>query len=79
MAYRQAKQSLFCGLCTILVVPDAIKDVGYGVSLLLSIKYFGHHVRLIVSGLAVRFQTFTTRYCFGHGIVANEIAFLLQW
>ena len=52
--YRQAKQSIFCGLWPILVVPDVIKDAGYVVSLLLSVKDFGHNVRIIVSGLAVR-------------------------
>ena len=78
MAYSQAKQSLFCGLWPILMVPDVIEDAGYVVLLLLSIKDFGHHVRLIVSSLALRCQTFTTRYCFAHGMVANGIAFLLQ-
>ena len=78
MSYSQAKQSIFCCLWPILVVPDVIEDVGYVVSLILSIKDFGHHVRLVVSSLAVRCQTFTTRYCFAHGMVANGIAFLLQ-
>ena len=78
MAYRQVKQSIFCGLWPILVVPDVIKDVGYVFSLLLSIKDFGHHVRIIVSSLAVRCQTFATRYCCAQSMVANGIAFLLQ-
>ena len=78
MAYRQAKQSFFCGLWPILVVPDVIEDAGYVVLLLLSIKDFGHHVRVIVSSIAVRCQTFTTCYCFVHGMVANGIAFLFQ-
>ena len=78
MAYRQEKQSFFCGLWPILVVPDVIEDAGYVVSLLLSIMDFGRHVRVIVSSLAVRCQIFTTRYCFAHGMVANGIAFLLQ-
>ena len=37
MSYRQAKESIFCCLWPILVVPDVIKDVGYVVSLLLSV------------------------------------------
>ena len=78
MSYRQEKQSIFCCLWTILVVSDVIKNAGYVVLLLLSVKYFGHHVRINVSGLAVCFQTFATRYCFAHGMVANIIAFLLQ-
>ena len=60
MAYRQAKQSFFCGIWLILVVPYAIEDAGYVVSLLLSIKDFGHHFGVIFSSLAVRCQTFTT-------------------
>ena len=43
------------------MVPDVIKDSGYVVSLLLSVKDFGHHVGIIVSGLAVRCQTVATR------------------
>ena len=78
MSYRQAKQSIFCCLWTILVIPYVIKDAGYVVSLILSVKDFGHHVRIIVSGLAVRCQTFATRYCFAHDMVANIISFLLQ-
>ena len=77
MSYRQAKKSIFCCIWPILVDPDVIKDAGCVVSLLISVKDFGHHVRIIVSGLAVRCQTFATRYCFAHGMVANIIAFLL--
>ena len=62
MAYRQAKQSFFCGLWSILVVPDVIEDAGYVVLLLLYIKEFCNYVRVIVSGLVVRCQTFTTLY-----------------
>ena len=69
MVYRKAKQSFFCGIWPILVVPYVIVDAGYVVSLLLSIKDFGHHVRIIVSVLAVRCQTFATCYCFAHGMV----------
>ena len=60
------------------MVPDVIEDAGYVVSLLLSIKDFGHNVRLIVSSLAVRCQTFTTPYCFAHGMVENGITFFIQ-
>ena len=35
MSYSRAKQSTFCGLWSILVVPDVIEDAGYNVSLLL--------------------------------------------
>ena len=78
LAYRQAKKSFFCELWPILGVPDVIEDAGYVVSLLLYIKDLDHYVRVIVSILAVCCQTFTTRYCFAHGMVANGIAFLLQ-
>ena len=78
MVYRKAKTSFFYGLLPILVVPDVIEDAGYVVSLLLSIKVFGHHVRVIVSILVVRCQTFTTRYCFAHGMVENGVAFFLK-
>ena len=78
MAYRQAKQSFFCGIWPILMVPDVIEDAGYVIFILLSKKDFGCHVRVIVSSLAVRCQTFVTRYCFAHGMVANGITFLLQ-
>ena len=78
MTYRQAKQSIFCCVWPILVFPDVIKDAGYVVSLLLSVKDFGHHVIIIVSGLVVRCKTFAARYCFAYGMVANIIAFLLQ-
>ena len=78
MSYRQAKQSIFCCIWPILVVPDVIKDAGYVVLLLLSVKDFVHHVRIIVSGLAVRCQTFATCYCFAQVMVVNRIAFLLQ-
>ena len=78
LAYRQAKKSFFCELWPILGVPDVIEDAGYVVSLLLSIKDFGHHVRVIVSILAVRCQTFATHYCFAHGMVANGIVFLFS-
>ena len=37
MSYSQAKQSTFCGLWLILVVTYVIEDVGYVVSLLLSV------------------------------------------
>ena len=37
MSYIQAKQSTFCGLWSILVVPDVIEDASYVVSLLLSV------------------------------------------
>ena len=37
MSYSRAKQSTFCGLWSILVVPDVIEDTGYIVSPLLSI------------------------------------------
>ena len=37
MSYSQAKQSIFCCLWPILVVPYVIKDAGYVVSILLSI------------------------------------------
>ena len=60
------------------MVPDVIKDVEYVVSLLLSVKDFGHHVRIIVSNIAVRCQTFATRYCFAHDMVENIIAYFLQ-
>ena len=60
------------------MVPDVIEDAGYVVYLLLCIKDFGHHVRVVVSSLAVHCQTFTIHYCFAHGMVANGIAFLLQ-
>ena len=78
MAYRQAKQSFFCGIYPILVVSDVIEDAGYVFLLLFYIKDFGHNVRVIVSSLAVRCQIFTTRCCFAHGMVANGIAFLHQ-
>ena len=54
MSYSQAKQSIFCGLWPILVITYVIKDTGYVVLLLLSVYDFGHHVRIIVSGLVVR-------------------------
>ena len=78
MSYRQAKQSLFCCLWPIFVVLDIIKDAGYVVLLLLFVKVFGHHVRIIVSGLVVHCQRFSTLYCFAHSMVANRIDFLLQ-
>ena len=78
MEYRLEKQSFFCGLWPILVVPDVIEDAGYVVLLLLSINDFGHNVRAIVSSLAVRCQTFTTCYCFVYKMVANGTDFLLQ-
>ena len=62
MAYRQAKQSFFCGIWPILVVPYVIENWGYIVSLLLSINDFGHHVRVIVSIFTVCFQSFSSRY-----------------
>ena len=37
MSYIWAKQSTFCGLWSILVVPDGIEDVRYVVLLLLSV------------------------------------------
>ena len=37
MSYSWAKQSTFCGIWPILVVPDDIDDLGYVVSLLLSV------------------------------------------
>ena len=37
ISYIQEKQSTFCGLWSILVVPDIIEDAGYVVSLLLSV------------------------------------------
>ena len=37
ISYSWAKQSTFCGLWPILVVPDVIEDAGYVVSLLLSV------------------------------------------
>ena len=37
MSCIQAKQSTFCGLWSILVVPDIIEDASYVVSLLLSV------------------------------------------
>ena len=54
MSYIRAKQSTFCVLWSILVVPNVIEDVSYVVLLLLSVYDFSHHVRIIVSGLAVR-------------------------
>ena len=53
VSYIWEKQSIFCGLWSILMVPDVIEDASYVVSLLLSVYYFGHHVRIIVSGFAV--------------------------
>ena len=35
MSYSKAKQSIFCGIWPILMVPDVIKDAGYVVSILL--------------------------------------------
>ena len=37
MSYSQEKQSTFCGLWSILVVPDFTEDAGYVVSPLLSV------------------------------------------
>ena len=37
MSYIRAKQSTFCGLWSILVVPDVIEDAIYVVSLILSV------------------------------------------
>ena len=37
MSFIRAKQSTFCGLWSILVVPDVIEDASYVVSLLLSV------------------------------------------
>ena len=59
------------------MVPDVVYDASYVVSLLLSFYDFGHHVRIIVFGLELCCQTFTTRYCFVHGMVANRVAFLI--
>ena len=54
MSYSRAKQSTFSLLLTILVVPDVMEDVGCVVLLILYILECGHHVRIIVSGLAIR-------------------------
>ena len=37
LSYIRAKQSTFCGLWSILVVPDVIEDASYVVLLLLSV------------------------------------------
>ena len=37
ISYSQEKQSIFCGLWPILVVPDIIKGAGYVVLILLSV------------------------------------------
>ena len=54
MSYSWAKQSTFCSIWSILVVPYVIEDASYDVSLLLYVYEFGHRVRIVVSGLAVR-------------------------
>ena len=53
MSYSRAKQSTFCGIWPILVVPDVIEDASYVVSLIISIYDFGHHVRIIVFPLSM--------------------------
>jgi len=60
------------------MVIDIIYDARYVVSLLLSIKDFGHRVRVVVSSFEVRSQQFATGNCITYSMLANGIAFLLQ-